>query len=344
MSCKISVIIPVYNAETYIEESVASIISSSVFNEIEVLLIDDGSKDGSGFICDRFSQKYENIRTFHIENGGVSNARNIALDRAKGEYITFCDADDYYLNDILKTALQKLSETEADLLFYEYLNENANSSQTRITYPFEKDIVLSDNCNSELFRFMLGESRFNSLWNKVFRREVVEENGIRFNKEQRRGEDRDFVIRFLNKCKSAYYLPKVGYFYRYVKTSIINRPQTDYYDNIYLAYKFKVEMAEEFNVISDELKDILEPAIVKQIVSCAFSSAEYDFSSFAVTLNKLFANDELMEIVRRNNKIKFRSPIHKAVRGAILTKKTRLCWAMIKVVTAVNKLVRKVKR
>ena len=343
MSCKISVIIPVYNAEKYLEESVNSVISSSVFNELEVLLIDDGSKDNSGAICDRLSQNYENIRTFHIENGGVSNARNVALSQAKGEYITFCDADDYYINDILSVALKKLDEADSDLLFYEYLNENEDKSCSRVMYPFKNNTVLKEPCNSDFFRFMLSETRFNSLWNKIFKKEVITKNSILFNKEQRRGGDRDFVVRFLAACKTAFYIPEAGYFYRYVKTSIVNKPRTDHFDNIHTAYRLKVEMAPLFNVMPEELRAVLEPAIVKQIISRAFSSAEYDFKHFSVTMTRLFDNEELMGIVQRNDKIKFKNFAYKIIQRAILKKNLSACWTIIKTISVASKLVRKIK-
>lgn len=343
MNCKLSVIIPVYNAEKYLAECLNSIISSSVFGELEVLLIDDGSQDNSGNICDSFSEKYKNIKTFHIENGGVSNARNIALEYATGEYITFCDADDYYVNDILKNALDKLQETNVDILFFEYFKEKKDGSRVKVKYPFKTDVILTDGYNTELFRFMLGETRLNSIWNKVLKKEVIAKNNILFNKEQRRGEDRDYVIRFLSNCKSAYYLSEVGYFYRYVKTSIVNKPQTDYYDNVHFAYKFKVKMAPEFNVMSDELEEILEPAIVKQIVSRTFSSGEYDFSCFSVSMKSLFNNEELMEIVRHTKKIKSGNPAYKMVRAAILTKNVSVCWLVIKALIVAGKVAGKFK-
>ena len=343
MSCKISVIIPVYNAEKYLEESVNSVISSSVFNELEVLLIDDGSKDRSGAICDRFSQKHENIRTIHIENGGVSNARNVGVKEACGEYVTFCDADDYYIKDILSMALKKIDEADLDLLFYEYLNENEDKICFRVTYPFEKNTVLKESCSSDFFRFMLSETRFNSLWNKVFKREIIVKNRILFNKEQSSGEDRDFVVRFLVACKTALYIPEAGYFYRYVKTSIVNKPRTDLFDNIHTAYRLKVEMAPLFNVMPEELRAVLEPAIVKQIISRAFLSAEYEFKHFSVTMNSLFDNEELMGIVQRNEKIKFKNFAYEIIRRAILKKNLSACWTIIKTISVASKLVRKIK-
>ncbi len=343
MSCKISVIIPIFNAEKYLEECLESIVSSTVFNEIEVILVDDGSKDNSGRICDSFSQKYENIKVFHIENGGVSNARNVALANATGEYITFCDADDYYVNNILDVALQKLNENAADVLFFEYLNENRDGSYLRVAYPFEKNIVLSEDYRTVLFTYMLGETRFNSLWNKIFKREVIVKNSILFKKEQKRGGDRDFVIRFLAECKTFFYLPEDGYFYRYVETSIVNRPRTDHFDNIHIAYRFKVEMAPLFDVTSEELGKALDPATVKQIISGTFSSAEYDFANFSISMKSLFENEELMEIIRRTNEIKSDNPAYRVVRKVLMKRNVSACWIVVRLLRIANKVVRKFK-
>ncbi|MGN0202626.1 MAG: glycosyltransferase family 2 protein, partial [Candidatus Cryptobacteroides sp.] len=102
MDCpKISVIVPVYNAESTIRRCVDSILAQT-FTDFECLLIDDGSKDRSGEICDEYAAKDSRVRVFHKENGGVSSARNVGLDNAKGEWVTFVDSDDwidsYYLS------------------------------------------------------------------------------------------------------------------------------------------------------------------------------------------------------------------------------------------------------
>ena len=190
---------------------------------------------------------------------------------------------------------------------------------------------------------MLSETRFNSVWNKILKKDLLEQNNIFFAPGQKHGEDRDFVLRYLSVCKTAYYLPEAGYFYRYVKTSAVNKKRTDYFDNIYVAYKFKIKMAPKFNVLPDELEEILEPAIVKQIVSRTFSSGEYDFSCFSVSMKSLFNNEELMEIVRHTKKIKSSNPAYKMVRVAILTKNVSVCWLVIKALIVAGKVAGKFK-
>ena len=111
---RISVIIPVYNTEQYLSRCLDSILSQS-FDDFELLLIDDGSTDSSGAICDSYAEKDSRVRVFHKENGGVSSARNLGLDNAKGEWIYFVDSDDEVLPDGLLTMVNCISE-EVDVV------------------------------------------------------------------------------------------------------------------------------------------------------------------------------------------------------------------------------------
>lgn len=105
----ISVIVPVYNTEQYLPRCIDSILSQS-FTDFGLLLIDDGSKDGSGKICDAYAEKDNRIRVFHKENGGVSSARNLGLDNAKGEWVCFVDSDDELIRDGLEAMAEGISE------------------------------------------------------------------------------------------------------------------------------------------------------------------------------------------------------------------------------------------
>ncbi len=328
MNCKLSVIIPVYNAEKYLEECLNSIISSSAFDDLEVLLIDDGSKDNSGAICDIFSQKYENIKTFHIENGGVSNARNSGVAKTCGEYVTFCDADDYYVNGILFQAVASLRENKTDLLFFDFVNEQQGSTVVRL--PFEENAVLSKESVSELFKYMLKNEGFNSVWNKIFKKDLLEQNNITFTPGQKHGEDRDFVLRYLSVCKTAYYLPEAGYFYRYVKNSAVNKKRTDYFDNIYNEIDFKLIIASKFDIPFSEVEQIIKENVVNRIISNTFAAAENGEKSFSVSLKSLYENKKLFGILCEYKNIVFYNSAYKKVADFLCSKKTLRCWYYIR--------------
>lgn len=115
---KVSVIIPVYNAEKYLRKCLDSVLAQS-FADFEVLLINDGSTDGSGKICDDYAQKDARVKVFHKENGGVSSARNLGLDNATGDWIVFVDSDDYVEKNYFEVINNNLSQ-EIDVLVFSY--------------------------------------------------------------------------------------------------------------------------------------------------------------------------------------------------------------------------------
>ena len=112
---KVSVIVPVYNVEKYLDRCITSILKQT-HPDFELLLIDDGSRDSSGNICDAWAQADARISVFHKENGGLSDARNYGIDHAKGEYITFVDSDDYVGRDYLKTLVGLVQEYGAQIV------------------------------------------------------------------------------------------------------------------------------------------------------------------------------------------------------------------------------------
>ena len=112
---KVSVIVPVYNSEKYLPETIDSILNQK-FADFELILIDDGSKDSSGVICDSYAAKDSRVRVIHKENGGICSARNAGLKIARGEYLAFCDNDDKYLPNLLEDNYELAKEYNADIV------------------------------------------------------------------------------------------------------------------------------------------------------------------------------------------------------------------------------------
>lgn len=120
MKCLISIIVPVYNTEQYLRRCIDSVLAQT-YKDFELLLIDDGSKDSSGAICDEYAAKDARVRVFHKENGGVSDTRNYGLDLAQGKYLMFLDSDDFWLrNDVLEMLIGKAEENDLDIIRGEY--------------------------------------------------------------------------------------------------------------------------------------------------------------------------------------------------------------------------------
>lgn len=116
---KVSIIVPVYNVLEYLPECIESLLSQS-YKNYEIILVNDGSNDGSGNLCDEYTQNYENIFVLHKENGGISSARNAGLDLATGDYIAFVDSDDFVSSDYLKVMVDLIEKYDCDLVCCDY--------------------------------------------------------------------------------------------------------------------------------------------------------------------------------------------------------------------------------
>lgn len=205
MDIKVSIIIPVYNAERYISKCIESIIEQA-FKDFEIILIDDGSTDGSGLICDGYANKYSNIQAIHQSNSGVSSARNLGIAQSKGTYLTFVDADDYVGPDFLYRLTQG---PDFDFVY-------ANSCIIGKDHP----CIVEEEYKAEIFDKQSFETHFCKIplaklapWNKLYRRSIVEQHHIRFNEKLHYGEDTLFVLEFLNHCKSILLCGLVPYYY-----------------------------------------------------------------------------------------------------------------------------------
>lgn len=199
----ISVIVPVYKAEEYLPRCIESIIAQT-FVDFEVLLIDDGSPDNSGKICDDYAIKDKRIKVFHKSNGGVSSARNLGLDNAKGIWVSFIDADDYVSPDFFE--LGDCVGCEVLQKSYVVINEEDNSVEHK--YLPEID---SFRTKDDFYRFFVTR-RTSALWDKFILRELIGET--RFNTKVHIGEDFLFFLSLLSRIKQ-YKFNRKGY-YNYI--------------------------------------------------------------------------------------------------------------------------------
>lgn len=206
---KISIVVPVYNADTYIGKCLDSILSQP-YKDYEILLIDDGSCDLSGGICDEYSKKDCRIRVFHKSNGGVSSARNLGLDEALGEWITFVDADDcLFPNTITDDLFHNNIAMSSDIIEFPYDRENC---------IFSVDNVRLDGIKFERFYSV---HFHNELWGRFYKSSII--GILRFDKSLSIGEDVLFVCQVLSCCKSLYFSKEGGYYYNVNDGSVMRK-------------------------------------------------------------------------------------------------------------------------
>lgn len=182
----VSIIVPVYNAEKFLHRCIDSILGQT-YTAFELLLIDDGSKDSSCTICDEYAAQDARVRVFHKENGGVSSARNLGLDHAQGEWVTFVDSDDY----LDKCYLEKfdLCDSKIDL---HCCHIQCEGWEEWVSYPFE------DKVWENMPAFLSGNlHKLNFPFAKLFKLSIINENNLRFDKDIKYGEDTLYVCSYL---------------------------------------------------------------------------------------------------------------------------------------------------
>lgn len=247
----VSVIVPVYNVENYLRECLDSIVAQT-YRSIEVILIDDGSKDSSGEICDEYADKDNRVKVIHKENGGVSAARNTGLDVAKGEWISYVDSDDYIEDTMLETliCLAKENDVELAMCSFKDISECENVTQENDIRIFSKDELIynyvvrnTDYCITE------------GIWDRIYKRVLVD--GLRF-KTDRINEDILYTMEVFTRAHKAVYTSEKLYNYRAGREgNITGRKATidSIKDKIYCSKNSAKILRESGN---EELADIFE--------------------------------------------------------------------------------------
>lgn len=204
---KISIIIPVYNAEETLHKCVDSLLAQS-FEDFELILVDDGSRDASSQICDEYATRDSRILVIHKDNGGVSSARNKGLEHASGQWITFVDSDDWVDNDFFPTL-----DTKADIVFGSYCNF-VDGKCDKI-FDARK---LSNYSLTQMLEYYGYNSIFRAPWAKFFCRDIIGQ--IRFPVDMKVGEDTCFLLQYLARCNTYIIAPSSTYVVRVINENI----------------------------------------------------------------------------------------------------------------------------
>ena len=218
---KISIIIPIYNKEKYIERCINSVINQT-YSNLEIILVNDGSKDRSGEVCDEYKKKDSRIVVIHKENGGCGSARNCGIDAATGEYIMFIDGDDYIENEMCEILYDNITSSNTDICacFFKYKQKDGNILYEN--YSDDKELSEVKIYNGIEFLELLYRGPFQnglvvSLCNKIYKKELF--NDIRL-KEGIIFEDDEFCTRLYNESIHVKLIPKYLYTYVFTPNSI----------------------------------------------------------------------------------------------------------------------------
>lgn len=215
---KLSIIVPVYNLENYIAATLESLLSIRFSFGFEIVVINDGSMDGSESVIHDYQQTHSQIALYNIENQGVSNARNVAISKASGEYISFVDGDDTVEPDFFEKAVQELDRGGYDFVQGNY--KIVDGDNTRYEQFVSEDVVITEKDIMHEKLFGLEKLVQNHVWGKVFRAEIIKDT--LFDREIKIGEDLKFVFDVIEKSKKIKLLSCVGYNYIQRNTSAMH--------------------------------------------------------------------------------------------------------------------------
>lgn len=265
----VSVIVPVYCVEQYLPRCLDSICNQT-YRNLEIILIDDGSPDNSGKICDEYKEKDERIRVIHKQNAGVSAARNDGLDIATGDFITFVDSDDYIAPEMYETLVGMIVRENADIAICGY-HQEGEDGVFRINWKETQEVSLTQKQQVEC----LLRNRYYtcSLWDKLFRKEVLQD--IRLDKTIHFYEDYLFLYEVMKRSRKAVFTPKGFYYYCNNEQSAARKP----FDEKKMEIVDVCEMVlEDITNHYPDLVNIAQCEFVRNIIICALLavSAEYE--------------------------------------------------------------------
>ena len=220
MNPVVSIIVPIYNAQVQLNRCIDSVLNQD-FEDFELILVNDGSKDASGEICDRYAAEDERIHVIHKENTGVSDSRNCGIDAAKGEYLQFLDSDDWITMDATSLLVRAAKEYQCDLViadFYRVVGERVSPKG-----DIQEDKLLSREEFASLMMEKPADFYYGVLWNKLYRREIVEKYHLRMDTDVSWCEDFMFNLEYIRRIQTIYPLRVPVYYYVKTKGSLVSQ-------------------------------------------------------------------------------------------------------------------------
>ena len=285
MNSQISIIVPVYKAESYLHRCIDSILAQT-FTDFELILIDDGSPDRCPAICDEYKQKDRRIQVIHKKNGGVSSARNAGLDASTGQYIMFCDADDWveqnWIERLVDTVIGYpdnwivcgINKLRGGVLGY------SGTDKTRLLSKREYFLVYKEGLSAYC-------------WNKIYQKNIIEEYNIRFDCNVSNGEDILFNIDYLKYVNGILEIPDVLYNYNLNNNSITVRYNAKRFENSKFAYYIRLCMIDEHYMV--DYSEILYYRFWQDINNVWDEKNTWGFSEKIQYCNSILTSTEFRE-------------------------------------------------
>lgn len=309
---EISLIVPVYNVEPYLYRCLDSI-DNQTFKDVEIILVDDGSEDGSGGICDAFAKNRNNVIVIHKQNAGLGMARNSGLDVAKGKYVVFIDSDDYIENNFIEMLYNDIISHQADTCIGGYKRITGKLEQI-IRNPYEGRLYLGDNVKTDILSKMFGRDGDDSdylemsVWKVLFSNNIIKENHIRFPSEKVFiSEDIIFDTDYYCYSNAVYMSKCTGYCYCDNEGSLTTRYRPDRLEKHLILYN---ELKKRSEILG--IDNLTNQRIMTNVVSiaryCIKHEVKYNKRLIAIyNIRAICSNEEVQIILSNYNQYKVKN-------------------------------------
>ena len=310
---KISVVMPVYNKEMYLDKTLQCILNQS-YKNFEVIIVNDGSTDNTKKICDEYAKKDSRISVYHIENGGVSNARNTGLKYVTGEYIQFIDADDCINEDVFKTYIEILEKEKYDIIFTSYNKVDHEDKILKVVdleyrgLKYKKDIL------ENFVKKQVDTGYYGCVSNKLIKFEIINKNSIYFDKKIVLAEDLDFYIDIYRYSNKYYFLElkSFNYLQDAANSSKLVYFNLDYYIQLLIILKIK-KFINDFGYYIGENKMILDSKILDYVYFTVFYT-DLDKDNIKHKVQKIYKEKDILKNLDIRHKISFKLLIVKLIK------------------------------
>jgi len=319
----VSIIVPVYNSEKYLNKCIKSILIQT-YKNIELILINDGSIDNSGYLCDAYTNIDHRVKVMHVENSGVSSARNKGIEAATGKFIQFVDSDDYIDQNMIQILVNEINKN-VDIVIcgYKRLYKDNNGTIAVNNSSLYNEVAITKK------RFLHGIGNLfvnlyiNYLWNKLYVTGIIRKFDIKFDDSINWGEDLMFNLEYMDYCSNITIIDKHLYNYiNYNDDSLTSKFNSELFNNQQAMYKAVRKFLSSNNEYSGKNKDLVETRFTNAIIMCLSNlfCKGSDYKNIEI-------NDKILEIVeddkvRKNLKYFAYGDIQKRFIGKMIVKKS----------------------
>jgi glycosyltransferase involved in cell wall biosynthesis len=298
---KVSVVIPIFNAEQYLSQCITSLINQTL-EDIEIILVNDGSTDGSLKICEQFEKKDERIKLINKVNSGPSSSRNLGIDKATSEFIAFVDSDDWVENNMFEIMYNAASNNNVDLVLCGMIKETS----TKIKSPLKIEEGIHRNMRDFHTDFIFSKLKTLPVAPhcKLYRKKIInnKRSQIRFKPDLFFGEDFVFNLEYILNCSSVYSLSsKCLYHYRIIPTSLTNKYRKNWWEVKSKSYSYLYDILKNYNRL--DLLDTLNAKFIIYAITAFTNEAKYKNYSEAVSELNYVCNDTVLQQCLKRNSI-----------------------------------------